>query len=113
MFRNPDRLMMTTLVGTDSATVAFTTTGTVMMVNFFRERGDFYAFLLFTLLLLVLGEIVPKSVYQQKAELVAPVIVYPFKAAFYLFLPIIFLFSQIAHLAIRVAGGGKAAQKCF
>jgi putative hemolysin len=64
----------------------------------------------FSPLLLFLGEIVPKSVYQQKAELGTPVIVFPHRAAFFLFPPIIFFFSQIAHLPIRIAGGSKAAQ---
>ena len=44
----------------------------VRMIHLFGERGDLLAFLVFTPLLLVFGEIVPKSVYQQKSDDVAP-----------------------------------------
>jgi CBS domain containing-hemolysin-like protein len=113
MFRRPDRLLTTTLIGTNLATVALTTIGTIGMVALFGERGDLYAFVLFTPVLLIFGEIIPKSVYQQKAEVFAPIIVYPLRAAFFLFFPVVFLFSHIARLATRLAGAGKAAQSVF
>lgn len=113
MFQRPDRLLTTTLVGTNVATITLTALGTVFMVDFFGEAGDLYAFLVLTPLLLVFGEIVPKSVYQQKAETLAPIIVYPLRGAYFLFFPVIFLFSQIARLATRLAGAGEAAQSVF
>jgi CBS domain containing-hemolysin-like protein len=113
MFRRPDRLLTTTLVGTNIATVALTTFGTLMMVELLGPQGEFYAFLVFTPILLIFGEIVPKSIYQQKAESLAPLIVFPLKAVSWLFFPIIFLFSQIARLAARMAGAGKASHSVF
>jgi CBS domain containing-hemolysin-like protein len=113
MFQRPDRLLTTTLVGTNIATVALTTIGTLTMVEFFGQQGDFYAFLIFTPILLVFGEIVPKSIYQQKAELLAPLIAYPLKAVSWLLFPIIFLFSQVARVATRLAGAGKASHSFF
>ena len=65
LFRSPDVLLGTTLVGTNISTVALTTIGTMIMISHFGEWGDLYAFVLFTPLFLILGEIVPKSVYQQ------------------------------------------------
>jgi CBS domain containing-hemolysin-like protein len=109
MFQKPDRLLTTTLLGTNIATVALTTIGTLMMVQFFGPQGDFYAFLIFTPILLIFGEIVPKSIYQQKAELLSPLIVYPLRAFSVLFFPIILVFSQVARLATRLAGTGKAS----
>lgn len=53
MFQKPDRLLTTTLVGTNIATVALTTIGTLTMVEFFGQQGDFYAFLIFTPILLI------------------------------------------------------------
>jgi hypothetical protein len=43
----------------------------------------------------------------------APVIVYPLKAVYWLFLPVIFLFSQVARLGTRLVGAGKASQSIF
>src|SRR5210317_1353851 len=73
LFKTPDVMLGTTLVGTNIATVALTTLVTVLFIRLFGTRGDFYAFLVFTPVLLILGEIVPKSVFQQKSDEVAPV----------------------------------------
>ena len=113
LFKTPDVLLGTTLVGTNIATVALTTIGATLMIKFFGSLGDLYAFLIFTPLLLIFGEIVPKSIYQQKSDHIAPIAVYPLRIFSWLFFPIIFIFSRIARLAARIAGGGKTEQTVF
>jgi CBS domain containing-hemolysin-like protein len=113
LFETPDVLLGTTLVGTNIATVILTTLGTLLMIRTFGQLGDLYAVLLFTPLFLVLGEIVPKSVYQQKSNEIAPVIVYPLRVFSILFYPIVFVFSRIARLCVRLVGGGKSEQNVF
>jgi len=113
LFETPDVLLGTTLVGTNIATVVLTTLGTMLMIRSFGQLGDLYAVLLFTPLFLVLGEIVPKSVYQQKSNEIAPVIVYPLRVFSILFYPLVFVFSRIARLCARLVGGGKSEQNVF
>ncbi len=113
LFKTPDVLLGTTLVGTNIATVALTTIGATLMIKYFGSLGDLYAFLIFTPLLLIFGEIVPKSIYQQKSDHIAPIAVYPLRIFSWLFFPIIFIFSRIARLAARIAGGGKTEQTVF
>ena len=113
LFKTPDVMLGTTLVGTNIATVALTTLVTVLFINLFGERGDVYAFLVFTPILLILGEIVPKSIFQQKSDLVAPIAIYPLKMFSILFYPIIIVFSRIARLFARLLGGGKVEQNLF
>ena len=113
LFETPDVLLGTTLVGTNIATIVLTTLGTMLMIRSFGQLGDLYAVLLFTPLFLVLGEIVPKSVYQQKSNELAPVIVYPLKLFSILFYPLVFVFSRIARLCARLVGGGKTEQNVF
>lgn len=113
LFHTPDVLLGTTLVGTNIATVVLTTVGTLLLIRLTGPQGDLYAFLLFTPLFLVLGEIVPKSVYQQKSDLLAPIIVYPLRAFAYLLYPVVFVFSRIARLCARAVGGGKTEQAVF
>jgi hypothetical protein len=81
LFQTPDVLLSTTLVGTNISTVVLTTIGALLMIGFFGEHGELYAFLVLTPLLLVLGEIVPKSVYQQKSDELTPIIIYPLRWA--------------------------------
>lgn len=113
MYKKPDKLLTTTLVGTNLATVGLATLGTLLMIEYFGDRGEILALLIFTPFFLIFGEIVPKSTYQQKAESLAPFIVYPLRAASLLFFPITFLFSLVARGATRLMGGGKASQSVF
>ena len=113
LYKEPDVLLGTTLVGANIATVALTTLGTIVCIEWFGARGDFYAFLALTPLLLILGEIVPKSVYQQKSDEIAPLAVYPLRWFSLIFYPLIFIFSRIARLCARAFGGGKVEQNLF
>ena len=114
LLKRPERLLTTTLIGTNASTVTLTALGTVMMIHMMGpERGDLYAFLVFTPLLLILGEIVPKSVYQQKADALVPWIVYPLQSFGWLFAPMVFLFANVARLAAWLLGGASAARRLF
>ena len=113
LYKEPDVLLGTTLVGTNIATVALATLGTILFINLFGSSGDLYAFLVFTPILLILGEIVPKSIYQQKSDEIAPIAIYPLRIFSFIFYPIIFIFSRIARLCARLFGGGKVDQNLF
>lgn len=113
LFKTPDVMLGTTLVGTNVATVALTTLGTVLFIREFGGRGDLYAFLVLTPILLILGEIVPKSIFQQKSDEIVPVAIYPIRIFSFVFYPVIFIFSRIARLIARLVGGGKVEQSLF
>ncbi len=113
LFQTPDVLLSTTLVGTNISTVVLTTIGTLLMISLFGDYGGFYAVFVLTPLLLVLGEIVPKSIYQQKADDLTPLIIYPIRWASLLFYPIVFVFSRTARLTARLVGAGATSQPLF
>ena len=113
LFQTPDVLLGTTLVGTNIVTVILVTLGTILMIRFFGPLGDLYAFLVYTPIFLILGEVVPKSIYQQKSDVLAPIIVYPLRVFSVLFSPITFVFARVARVAARLIGGGKADRSLF
>jgi CBS domain containing-hemolysin-like protein len=113
LFERPEVLLTTILVGTNIAVVTLTTLGTLLMIRWFGERGDLYALLVYTPLLLTFGEIVPKSVYQQKADQLAPRVIYPLSAFRLLLYPLIAGFSLIARLAARIGGGRLGGPAIF
>ncbi|KAA6184600.1 HlyC/CorC family transporter [Thiohalocapsa marina] len=113
LFERPEVLLTTTLVGTNIAVVTLTTLGTLLLIDRFGPLGELYAFLLLTPILLVFGEIVPKSVYQQKADALAPVVVYPLRAFSLVLYPVVWLFSLVARAAARIAGGPRSASSLF
>lgn len=108
LLESPERLLSTTLIGTNIATVTLVAIGTGMAIDLAGPGGDVYAILVLTPLLLVLGEVVPKSVYQQKANTIAPSIIFPLWSLTLLLAPIILVFSAVARLVARVAGFGGA-----
>lgn len=113
MFRTPDVILGTTLVGTNVATVTISTMGAIIAIKAFGEIGDIISVLIMTPFLLIFGEIVPKSIFQQKADSVARAII-PFLRFFSLaFYPVIFVFSRIARFATRLVGGSTTGHTLF
>jgi len=69
--------------------------------------------LVFTPLFLVLGEIVPKSVYQHRSTEIAPKAIYLLRGFRLIFFPLVAVFSQLSRLAARIFGGGMLEQNVY
>lgn len=106
-FEHPDRLLSTTLIGTNISTIALTTIGTLLVVQVLGKQGDFWAFIVFTPIFLILGEIVPKSIFQEKSNELTPIVIYPLVIISKILWPVIFVFSRIASWAARLIGGNQ------
>jgi len=112
-FRSPEMLLGTTLVGTNIATIVLTTVGTLLVIRIVGDSGEWIAFLVFTPLFLVLGEIVPKSVYQHRSTEIAPKAIYVLRVFRVLFFPLVVVFSRLSRLVARVFGGGVLEQNVY
>lgn len=113
MFRKPDVILGTTLVGTNLATVIISTLGALMCIRLFGESGDLISVLILTPFLLIFGEVVPKSVFQQKADTIAPNVSGLLRFFSFAFYPVIFIFSRVARFATRLVGGASTRQNLF
>ena len=112
-FRSPEMLLGTTLVGTNIATIVLTTVGTLLAIRLVGDSGEWVAFLVFTPLFLVLGEIVPKSVYQHRSTEIAPKAIYLLRGFRLVFFPLVVVFSRLSRFAARVFGGGVLEQNVY
>ena len=113
MYKTPDLLLGTTLVGTNVATVTVTTLITIIFIEAMGPSGDIISVALATPFLLILGEIVPKSIYQQKADFLVTRIVFGLRFFAWLFFPVVFVFSRVARFATRLAGGSTPVNSGF
>ncbi len=104
MLSNPDWLLSTTLVGTNIAVVANTTMATALMIQLFGAAHAWLAVVLVAPLIWIFGEIVPKSVFQQRADRIAPQAIYLLRFFSRLFYPILILFSSIARVLSKIVG---------
>ena len=104
MLGKPEWLLSTTLVGTNISVVTTTTMATALMIELFGETGGWLAVVLVAPLIWVFGEIVPKSVFQQRADLYTPRVIFPLKFFSWLFFPLLAVFSVLTRLIARLVG---------
>ncbi len=104
MLQKPEWLLSTTLVGTNISVVANTTLATALMIEVFGEQYSWLAILIIAPLIWIFGEIVSKSIFQQKADSLTPVAIYVLKGASYVFLPILVIFTALTRLVTKLFG---------
>jgi CBS domain containing-hemolysin-like protein len=108
MLEKPEWLLSTTLVGTNIAVVTNTTVATALMIHLFGEQYAWLAIIIVAPLIWIFGEIVAKSVFQQRADAITPVAIFVIRGASYLFLPILALFSVLTRTLTKLLGGDQA-----
>ncbi|MGB2902802.1 MAG: hemolysin family protein [Candidatus Dechloromonas phosphoritropha] len=102
--KRPEWLLSTTLVGTNIAVVANSTIATSLMIEIFGEAGGWLAVVLVAPLIWVFGEIVPKSVFQQRADTITPYVIYVLRFFSIIFSPILIVFVTLSKFLSRLAG---------
>jgi CBS domain containing-hemolysin-like protein len=104
MLANPEWLLSTTLVGSNIAVVTNTTLATGLVVELLGTHYAWLAIVIVAPLIWIFGEIVPKSVFQQRADIITPFAIYPLHFFSGLFYPILIVFSFMARVLSRIAG---------
>lgn len=108
LLEKPDKIFGTTSLGTNLSVFAGSSIATMFVAQRFGESdADFYSFLVMGPLTLLLGEIVPKTLFRQRADDVAPVIARPLELAQKLFTPVLAVTSWISRSAVRIFVGHK------
>ena len=113
MLKKPEWLLSTTLVGTNIAVVTNTTMATALMLELFGPGASWMAVVLVAPLIWVFGEIVPKSVFQQRADALTPRVIFFLRFFSYLFYPILMVFSFLARMLGRLLGGKSGGKNPF
>jgi putative hemolysin len=100
------RLLPTILLGNNLVNTAFASISTAIVLTFVSERwGIVIATAAATVVVLVIGEVLPKSIGVRKSETVARVAAYPLSWIERLLLPGVVLLRNFTHLAMRFIGG--------
>ncbi|MBF0142779.1 MAG: HlyC/CorC family transporter [Magnetococcales bacterium] len=105
MLEKPEWLLSTTLVGTNIAIVSNTSLATLLMVRLFGAENSWLVVPIITPIIWVFGEIVPKSVFQQRADQLTPRIIFVLRAASIIFSPILIIFTSVTKFFARLVGG--------
>ena len=109
MLQQPERFLGTTLVGTNISVVLSSVMLTILLSHIprFASNVEFYVALFLTPIVLIFGEIVPKSVLQQHADRLVPILAPLLNIAFTMFYPVVFFVSTITNGLLRTMGVEK------
>ncbi len=101
---SPQTLLATTLLGTNLAVVSFSVIVTVYLAQRDFGGGEFLAVVLVTPFTLLLGEVIPKTLFQQRADDLVTRLIFPLHAASIVLRPLILVVGGFAVLASKLFG---------
>ena len=102
-----DKLLTTILIGNNLVNIAATALATVLFVRLLGEdRGTGIATLVITLVLLVFGEVTPKTMASREADSMALRFAPVIRLLMILFTPLVAVVNHLAALALRILGAG-------
>ena len=104
LLKNRERILATTLCGTNLSVVTNSILITSFLLSQLGDRGELFAVPLLTPLLLMFGEIIPKTLFQQHADSIALRVAYPIWLASYVFYPLVYFITKVTQYLFRMFG---------
>ncbi len=108
LLREPEKLLTTTLIGTNLSTVTGSTLYTIAVLDslktsfpFLAKHPELATVICFTPITLTFGELIPKSLFQKYSHKIAFKIVYPIHFFYILFKPVSLFVMGIARLIAK------------
>ena len=111
ILHTPEKFFSTTLLGTNIFEVLSNAIATLLIINYLGEQYKYATILIMTPFILILGEIVPKTVYRYHAEQITPYLVYPLKVMSILFYPFVIILTWLTTLFMMLLGVSSARLK--
>ncbi|HJN75763.1 MAG TPA: hemolysin family protein [Myxococcota bacterium] len=105
LLERPEFLLGTCLMGTNLSTVTASTAAAAALVTVWPDAGQVAAVALLFPLILLFGELIPKSLFQHYADRLAPLIGPPLRLFSILFSPALFLIERATRLLFQLTGG--------
>jgi CBS domain containing-hemolysin-like protein len=97
-------LLSTTLVGTNLAVVTATVVVTLYLLDAHPQYAEIYTLAIMSPVLLLMGEVIPKSLFQQHADYLARRVVYPLFLFRWVFSPVLVLLGVFTTVVTRLLG---------
>ncbi|HEY4717158.1 MAG TPA: hemolysin family protein [bacterium] len=92
----PESFLPITLIGTNLSAITGSTIATSFLISRIGPGSELYVTLFLAPLFLLLGEMVPKSVFRVNADTYSLKITYPLKMFYYIFFPVAFIIRKFA-----------------
>ena len=112
LLEKPEKLLGTTLLGTNIATITSTTVSAGILFNLLGPKGIPISVILMTSINWIFAEIVPKSIFQQLSDKITSKTIYILLIFYFLFYPVVWIFSLISKiLSSFIPGSSKSSQE--
>ncbi len=108
LLKNRERLLATTLCGSTLFLLANTILGTVFFLFLSGKPGTLYALIILFPLLLIGGELIPRTIFQLRATALAPRISYPLWIASYCLYPLYMIVQKTSHRIFLLTGSAES-----
>lgn len=113
LVEDPNKLLGAILVGNNIVNIGASSLATVVATGILGSAGAGIATGVMTLLVLIFGEITPKSLSTQKSQEVACFVARPISLVVLIFTPVVKVLMFISNLIIRLFGGKIDTSKPF
>ncbi len=113
LVENPQRLLGSILVGNNLVNIGASSLATTIAYDQFGSSGVALATGVMTLLVLIFGEITPKSLAAQYSEQISLKVSRPIAFVVFIFRPFVTVFTFVSSFFIRLFGGNPNANQPF
>ncbi len=115
LWENPENILVSTLVGTNLSVVLSTTIATYLAINYLGRGREFLVIIFIYPVILLCGEFIPKTIFQQYADTIAPKVSFPIAFFSRLLFPLIGSLKKIVDFVLlpvrRITGTGPILTK--
>ena len=111
LVESPERMLALTLAGTNLANILISQFGDRLTARVFPDADNLQepiAILWVTTLLLIFGEILPKTIFRVKADSLALRYAYPLRGSEWVLAPLIYLVQTLTKLIVKVVDRGSS-----
>ncbi|SHH00860.1 HlyC/CorC family transporter [Tepidibacter thalassicus] len=113
LIENPNRLLGAILVGNNVVNIGASALATSLFIKLFKENGAVIATVFMTTLVLIFGEITPKSLAAQKSEEVSLKVSKIISFVVIILNPIVVVFNHLSKFMIKLFGGNPDVHQPF
>lgn len=105
LLEKPEEFLSTTLVGNNLVVIAGSAIATYIVLNFIGPTdAEYLSTLIMAPLILIFGEILPKTFFYHRADSLAPWVAIPLRISSTLLAPIVFVTARPAAFLLRLLG---------
>jgi putative hemolysin len=104
-----DQALSTILVGNNIVNLTSSSIATVLAVSLFGDYGPAISTIFITVIVLIFGEILPKSLANENSEAFTLAVSRVLRILMKLFYPVVFLFLKLKEFVVRLSRSGEAS----